>query len=99
MTYASGDGKRFATAAECLAWENGGMAAAERAKETARREKRINHFKNATEDLVVDLLFYDRKEDGELSLKAVEEMLASGEVTKAMIIGWFSAEIDKVSTP
>lgn len=95
MIYASRDGKMFNTEAECLAWENGGMEAAMEAAEEARKAGRLESLKNSTADLVGRLLYYDRKEDEDLTSEDIDEMLASGEVTKEMILGWFAAALDE----
>lgn len=95
MTYTSDDGESFETEAECLAWENGGKDAAEQAEEEARKAGRLESLKNSTADLVGRLLYYDRKEDEDLSREDIDEMLASGEVTREMILGWFSAALDE----
>ena len=44
---------------------------------TARRETVFNTI----DDLVINLTFYDRKEDEDLPLGVIEEMVKAGEVT------------------
>ena len=40
-------------------------------------------------DLVSDLLYYDRKEDEDLPVGAIEEMIESGYVSEAEIVSYF----------
>ncbi len=56
-------------------------------------------FQDSTEDLVGRLLYYDRKDDEELSREDVDEMLTSGEVTKEMIVSWFAEELTSALKP
>jgi hypothetical protein len=47
------------------------------------------------EDLVVDFLYYDRKEDEDLPMGAIEQALASGEITKQEIVDRFDKKLDE----
>lgn len=47
-------------------------------------------------DLVGKFLYYDRKDDEELSVEDIEEALAAGEITTADIVKHFEAELVKV---
>lgn len=44
-------------------------------------------------DLVSNLLYYDRKEDEELEVGAIEEAIKAGEVTVEEIVAVFSSEL------
>jgi hypothetical protein len=48
-----------------------------------------------TSDLVVDFMYYDRKEDCELPRGAIEEAVENGEITYDEIIAKFSEELRK----
>lgn len=58
-----------------------------------REEKLRAKLRVATRDLVGTLLYYDRKEDEELSREDVEEMIRERWVTKELIVEWFSKEL------
>lgn len=47
------------------------------------------------EDLVAELLYYDRKEDEELSVSDVESLFKSGEVTIDEVTYWFQLQLTK----
>lgn len=49
---------------------------------------RINEskIKCVIEDLVTDFLYYDRKEDEDLPLNTIEEVVKNGEITKEEIV-------------
>ena len=47
------------------------------------------------EDLFVDWLYYDRKEDYELPLGSIKEAIEQGEITKDEIILAFHRQIEK----
>jgi len=53
------------------------------------------HIKNTISDLVSNFLYYDRKEDEDLPVGAIEKAVKSGEITKEEIISQFTEEIDK----
>jgi hypothetical protein len=44
---------------------------------------------NAIDDTILDLLYYDRKEDEELPKGAIEQMIKSGEVSVQDIVDRF----------
>lgn len=44
------------------------------------------HIKDLVTDLVADLLYYDRKDDEEVPVGAIEAAIASGEITEAQIV-------------
>ena len=50
-------------------------------------------------DLVSDLLYYDRKEDEDLPVGAIEESVAGGEITADEIVGIFRTELAKSIPP
>lgn len=45
---------------------------------------------DTVEDLVVDFLYYDRKEDEELRIGDIDDMIHSGEVTMGEILEVFT---------
>lgn len=53
---------------------------------------RRQHVLDRVSDLVVNLLYYDRKEDEDLPVGAIEAALEAGEITVAEIIGHFAIE-------
>lgn len=54
-----------------------------------RREKIINVFT----DSIIDMLYYDRKEDEDLPRGGIEEAIRAGEITVDEIIKIWSAEL------
>lgn len=48
------------------------------------------------EDLVADFTYYDRKEDEELTESALDEAIATGEVTIDEIVETFRAKLEEV---
>ena len=54
-----------------------------------------HEIKNAVSDLVTDLLFYDRKEDEDLPMGAIEEAIKTGEITTAEIVNHFRFELNR----
>ena len=50
-------------------------------------------FLASVRDAVGRLFFYDRKEDGELTIEDVNELIESGEITLAEIVEVFEDEI------
>jgi len=44
---------------------------------------------NLVDDLVADLLYYGRKEDGELPLGSIEKAIEDGEITEQDIVTQF----------
>lgn len=55
----------------------------------------IEQIELAIADLVIDLLFYDRKEDEDLPMNKIEELIASGELTADEMIKVFGDELKK----
>lgn len=51
--------------------------------------------KNTIEDLVLDLLYYDRKEDEELKVGAIEKLVIGGMLTEEMMVQWFGEALKK----
>lgn len=47
------------------------------------------------EDLVAELLYYDRKEDEELSVSDVQTLFKSGEVNIDEVADWFKLQLNK----
>lgn len=47
------------------------------------------------EDLVAELLYYDRKEDEDLSVSDVQTLFKSGEVTIDEVTDWFQLQLTK----
>ena len=52
-------------------------------------------LENTIKDMVSDLLYYDRKEDEDLPVGAIEKMITDGELTQAEIVERFQEELDK----
>ena len=50
--------------------------------------RRINIL-NSVEDLVIRLMYYDRKEDEELPVGSIEEAIKEGEITVQEIVNRF----------
>jgi hypothetical protein len=55
--------------------------------------KRKELILGTIDDLVADLLFYDRKEDLELPKGEIEAALAAGEITAGEMVARFRAEL------
>jgi hypothetical protein len=51
------------------------------------------------EDLVTDFLYYDRKEDEELPVGAIEEAVAAGEITAEEMTAKFAAVLGGSLSP
>lgn len=56
---------------------------------------RKNHILKMMEDVVSDLMYYDRKEDEDLPLESIEEAIAAGEVTVEEITAEFKKQLIK----
>jgi hypothetical protein len=54
---------------------------------------RKDQILGTVEDLVADLLFYDRKEDEDLPRGAIEEAIAAREVSQAEIVQQFTVSL------
>jgi len=50
---------------------------------------------NEITDRVSDILYYQRKEDEELPVGAIEEAIAQGEITVDEIVNHFKAELEE----
>jgi len=48
-------------------------------------------------DMVIDLFYYDRKEDEELSREDIKELVEGGHVTYEEIAKWFLDEMNRKS--
>lgn len=92
MKFVSEDGKVFDSQAECEAWEAGAQARRQQAEEKLRAA-RCERFNNAIHDCVSGLLYYDRKEDEELTRDDVKEMIASGEISQDHCVEIFRAAL------
>ncbi len=57
--------------------------------EDVSKEKR-ELLQATIDDSVSNLLYYNRKEDDELPLGAIEELVSKGEVTITEMIEWFA---------
>ena len=55
--------------------------------------ERREHVLNSAIDWVGKLLYYDRKEDDELPVGAIEDALASGEIEESDIVDAFAKEL------
>lgn len=53
------------------------------------------HLKMIVEDLVADLLYYDRKECESVSREDIAKFMKTGEVTSKEIVKWFKNELEK----
>ena len=62
-------------------------------EEIAKTKK--EYLMEAVDDLVVNLVYYDRKEDEDLSRVDVDEMFKSGDITVEEVIVTFSKELNK----
>ena len=58
----------------------------------ASRRQRIE---NIITDMISDFLYYDRKEDEDLSRGAIEDAVSSGEITLDEIVNKFREELTK----
>ena len=52
-------------------------------------KSRRQHILDCTDDLASALLYYDRKEDEDLRVGAIEEAIAAGEITVDEIVAQF----------
>lgn len=52
-------------------------------------------IENTIKDLVINLLYYDRKEDGDLPVGAIEQAVAENEITRDQMVGIFATELTK----
>lgn len=59
---------------------------------TQPEKTRRQHILDVVSDLVVNVLYYDRKEDEDLPVGAIEAAVEAGEITVAEIIGHFAIE-------
>jgi hypothetical protein len=59
----------------------------------AHEKSRAEKVMGAVDDLVGDLLYYDRKEDGDLPLGAIQAAIGEGEITPELIVERFSATL------
>jgi len=50
---------------------------------------KVELIERTVSDLVADLLYYDRKEDSELTLGAIEQAIADGEITPCDLVFMF----------
>lgn len=57
------------------------------------KEDRLEKLEATCSDMASKLLYYDRKEDEELPVGAIEEMVLSGEVTVDELLGWITTPI------
>lgn len=53
-------------------------------------------IENCISDLMADLLFYSRKEDEDLPLKAIEGAIEDGTITKEWLAAEFKNHIDNI---
>ena len=53
-------------------------------------------LQNTIDDLVAQLLYYDRKEDEELPRGKIQEMIEAGETSVDEIVAAFRLELEKV---
>lgn len=51
--------------------------------------KRRQHIMDTVSDLVANFMYYDRKEDSDLPLGAIEEAVAGGQITLDEIVAHF----------
>lgn len=51
---------------------------------------RRKHIENQVDDMIAKLLYYDRKEDGELEVGDIEEAIKEGEISVDEIVQRFS---------
>jgi hypothetical protein len=52
-------------------------------------------LQKTVEDAALNLMYYDRKEDTDLPVGAIEAALAAGETTVDEMVGWFRASLVK----
>lgn len=62
--------------------------------ESERKEQLRGLLEGNVQDLVGDLLYYDRKRDEDLPLEDLEEMLDKGWVTVDELVEWFRAALE-----
>lgn len=56
---------------------------------------KIELLQGVIEDGVADLLYYNRKSCDELSVDDVKQLIESGEVTRVMILTWFTLALNE----
>lgn len=64
----------------------------------SKNEDRLEKLEATCSDMASKLLYYDRKEDEELPVGAIEEMVLSGEVTVTEIVEWIAGPIRRSLT-
>lgn len=57
------------------------------------KEERRETLQNTIDDHVSNLLYYDRKEDEDLPMGTIEEMVEKKEVTVDEMIEWFAVPL------
>jgi hypothetical protein len=62
----------------------------------SRKERLRGVLKDTVDDLVADLLYYDRKEDEQLSRSDLYRMFANEWISKDEIVRWFKEALDRV---
>ena len=62
-------------------------------REDLPMSERREHILNSAIDLVGKLLYYDRMDDDELPVGAIEEVLAAGELEESDIVDAFAKEL------
>jgi hypothetical protein len=55
---------------------------------------RVDHIRDRVDDLVGSFLYYDRKEDEDLPVGAIEAAIAAGEVTSGQIVERFKEQLE-----
>ena len=55
----------------------------------------IENIENTIEDLVSDFLYYDRKEDEDLPIWAIQKAIKDGLITKEQIIKKFEESLNE----
>jgi len=58
-------------------------------------EEIIENIENTIEDLVSDLLYYDRKEDENLPKGAIEKAIKEGKITEEQMVKKFAESLTK----
>lgn len=59
-------------------------------------DPRVAALEDTINDMATNLFYYDRKEDEELPVGAIEELLESGAITKEWLVQKFAAAIGNV---
>lgn len=57
------------------------------------KEDRREKIEATCSDMASKLLYYDRKEDEELPVGAIEEMILNGDLTVDELLGWITTPI------